>query len=318
MSEQQLATTQPRASALVALATRFQSDPARLLETLKTTVFRDARSNEELQALCIVANTYGLNPFTKEIYAFPAKGGGIVPVVSVDGWTSMMNNHPQMDGIEFEDKHDAAGALVSITAIIHRKDRTRPIKVTEYLSECKRNTDPWKMEHRMLRHKALTQCARIAFGFSGIHDDDEGDVIREVKATEIPKAQMSTTTTAVEAEVLPAETKPEPERPKATRKPREAAPTPPPEAEPAPAPDETKPEPPPAAEKKTTKTDLETLADKLAEANFSQDTCLKMATAMLLCPKGTSKLEGIPARNVTAILEDWETAVATMNQIDGK
>jgi hypothetical protein len=29
------------------------------------------------------------------------------------------------------------------------------------------------MENRMLRHKALMQCARYAFGFSGITDEDE-------------------------------------------------------------------------------------------------------------------------------------------------
>ncbi len=44
---------------------------------------------------------------------------------------------------------------------------------------CKRNTEPWKMEHRMLRHKAVMQCARIAFGFSGIHDEDDAGVIVE-------------------------------------------------------------------------------------------------------------------------------------------
>jgi hypothetical protein len=31
------------------------------------------------------------------------------------------------------------------------------------------------MEHRMLRHKALMQCARYAFGFSGVTDDDEAE-----------------------------------------------------------------------------------------------------------------------------------------------
>jgi hypothetical protein len=29
----------------------------------------------------------------------------------------------------------------------------------------------------MLRHKALIQCARVAFGFAGIHDPDEAERI---------------------------------------------------------------------------------------------------------------------------------------------
>ena len=165
------------------MASRFNVEPAKLLATLKSTVFKGA-SDDELMALCIVANEYGLNPMTKEIYAFPAKGGGIVPVVSVDGWINIINSHPQMDGLDFEMEVDAQGAPVSCTAIIYRKERSRPIKVTEYYSECKRGTDPWKMAHRMLRHKALIQCARVAFGFSGIYDEDEArDIIRDVTPT---------------------------------------------------------------------------------------------------------------------------------------
>tara|TARA_R110000824_G_C15176602_1_gene673343 strand:+ start:207 stop:863 length:657 start_codon:yes stop_codon:yes gene_type:complete len=162
----------PKASALAIMASRVNVEPAKLLNTLKKTVFQKA-SDDELLALVVVANEYGLNPFTKEIYAFPGKGGGIVPVISIDGWVSMVNSHPEMDGMEFEEHHDEAGKLVSITCLIYRKDREKPVEVTEYLSECKRNTEPWKMEHRMLRHKALKECARYAFGFSGVTDEDE-------------------------------------------------------------------------------------------------------------------------------------------------
>lgn len=168
----QLTTTAPKLSALNLMASKFSVEPDKLLGTLKATCFKGA-SNEELLALVVVANGYGLNPLTKEIYAFPAKGGGIVPVVSVDGWIRMTNDHPQCDGIEFDSEHDTEGRLISVTCKIHRKDRKHPTVVTEYLAECRRNTEPWKMEHRMLRHKALIQCARVAFGFSGIHDEDE-------------------------------------------------------------------------------------------------------------------------------------------------
>ena len=158
------------------MASRVSVDPDKLMSALKATVFKNA-SNEELLALVVVANEYGLNPFLKEVYAFPAKGGGIVPVISVDGWIKMVNQHPQMDGLDFEWGYTPEGNLESCTAIYYRKDRSRPIRVTEYLSECKRNTEPWKMESRMLRHKALIQGARVAFGFSGIMDEDEAERI---------------------------------------------------------------------------------------------------------------------------------------------
>lgn len=191
--------TTPKASALSLMAEKYSVEPAKLLETLKSTVFKGA-SNEELLALVVVANQYRLNPLTKEIYAFPAKGGGIVPVVSVDGWLRMMNDHPQFDGIEHRDDHDESGNLISCTAIIHRKDRNHPTIVTEYLAECQRATDPWKMKHRMLRHKATIQCARVAFGFSGIKDEDEAERIVERDVTP-PKAETSVLFSQVAAAV---------------------------------------------------------------------------------------------------------------------
>jgi phage recombination protein Bet len=168
----QLAIKPERVSALNIMGARLSVDPIKLMSTLKATVFKNA-TDDELLALVVVANEYRLNPLTKEIYAFPAKGGGIVPVVSVDGWISMVNDHPAMDGMEFEEHYGDEGKLEAITCKLWRKDRNRPISVTEHLSECKRATDPWKMEHRMLRHKALMQCARYAFGFSGVTDEDE-------------------------------------------------------------------------------------------------------------------------------------------------
>ncbi len=167
----QLTVKQERVSALNLMGARLNVDPIKLMATLKATVFKNA-TDDELLALVVVSNEYRLNPLTKEIYAFPAKGGGIVPVVSIDGWVSMVNHHQAMDGMEFEEIYEE-GKLTATTCKLWRKDRSRPIAVTEHLSECKRNTEPWKMEHRMLRHKALMQCARYAFGFSGVTDEDE-------------------------------------------------------------------------------------------------------------------------------------------------
>ncbi|WP_226948802.1 recombinase RecT [Rhizorhabdus wittichii] len=163
-------------SALQMMAERLNVPSTVLKSTLMNTVFKGAK-DDEFVALVIVANEYQLNPLTKEIYAFPAKGGGIVPVISVDGWNTIMNRHPMFDGIEFNDIPDADGNLLAIESVIYRKDRTRPIKVIEYLDECKRSTEPWKMmPARMLRHKALIQGARLAFGFSGIYDQDDAEV----------------------------------------------------------------------------------------------------------------------------------------------
>lgn len=176
------------------MAAQYQIDPTKFLATLKATILPKA-TDEEMQAFCIVANAYQLNPFLKEIHAFPNKSGGITPVVGVDGWCSLMNRRPEFDGIDF-DTEDVDGKPHSVTASIHVKGRSRPVEVTEYYSECYRNTDPWnKSPRRMLRHKALIQAARVAFGFAGIHDEDEAMTIENVTSVETVSRPIFTKTT---------------------------------------------------------------------------------------------------------------------------
>lgn len=180
-----------RASLVQKFASKYSLEPEKLMTTLKATAFKVREgevTNEQMAALLVVADQYGLNPFTKEIFAFPDKGG-IVPVVGVDGWSRIINEHPAFDGMDFEQDETAC------TCIIYRKDRAHPIKVTEYMAECKRSTSPWQSHpRRMLRHKALIQCARIAFSFVGIYDEDEAERIIEKdvtpQSTEKPAVQM--------------------------------------------------------------------------------------------------------------------------------
>jgi phage recombination protein Bet len=175
----QIATTQDRKSILLSMATKFGMEPAAFEQTVRATCGCDKATKEQFAAFLLVANEYGLNPVTREIYAFPTRGGGIQPIVGIDGWMTMANNHPAYDGITFVDRLSDDGQLVAITAQVHRKDRSHPVEVTEYLAECRQGTDPWKKwPARMLRHKAAIQAIRYAFGFSGIVDPDEADRMR--------------------------------------------------------------------------------------------------------------------------------------------
>lgn len=172
-------------SVITDLARHYGMDRRAFESTLRNTIMpaKVEVTNEQLAAFSIVAKKYGLNPFTKEIYAFPAKGGGIQPIVSIDGWLKIINDHPQFDGVEFDDKFADQNHLTAVTCRIFRKDRARPVAVTEYMAECVRNTEPWaKWPARMLRHKAMIQAARYAFGFSGIVDPDEAERIEAVTA----------------------------------------------------------------------------------------------------------------------------------------
>jgi phage recombination protein Bet len=169
-------------SMIVNMATKHHMEPAAYFDTIKKTVMPSAATNEEIAAFLMVAQQYRLDPVLREIHAFPKKGGGIQPVVAVDGWVSLINQHPAMNGMKFVEKKNNAGRVVAMTCILYRKDRDHPTEVTEYLEECFRQTEPWKTKpNTMLRHKALIQCARYAFGFAGVTDDDEAERINELR-----------------------------------------------------------------------------------------------------------------------------------------
>lgn len=187
---QPVAVVPQRASLVAKFAGKYSIEPEKLLAVLKATAFKQGKddpevTNEQMAALLVVADQYGLNPFTKEIYAFADKHKGVVPIVGVDGWARIINDKVMLDGIEF--RYSGDGEPVWIECVISRKDRSKPVVVREYLSECRRETGPWRShERRMLRHKALIQCARVAFGFAGIYDQDEADRILEKDVTPAP------------------------------------------------------------------------------------------------------------------------------------
>lgn len=183
-------------SVIARMAERFGVDATKMVDTLKATAFQTEKpiTNEQLMALCVVADQYKLNPFTKEIYAYPEKkGDGIVPVVGVDGWVRIINEHPQFNGVDFRYSDEIIESAEHkpcnewIESVFYRKDRAHPIVVREYLEECYqpprgqyKTPGPWQSHtRRMLRHKTLIQGGRIAFGFAGIYDPDEAERIVE-------------------------------------------------------------------------------------------------------------------------------------------
>lgn len=198
------------------MADRCNVDADKLHQTLKNTVFKGA-SDDEMLALVVIANVYELNPLLKELYAFPKKGGGITPMVGIDGWLKIANRQPNYDGMTVEVYGDDK-TPTHATCEIFLKDRSHPVKITEYFEECKRPTDPWnQMPRRMIRNKVIIQTIRVAFGIGGIHDEDEAADIGGIKETSgrviVPNTNpYETTAIAIEDE-----------KPKATRKPRAKA-----------------------------------------------------------------------------------------------
>lgn len=177
----------------------MEGEGTELMAVLKATAFKGQVSDAQMAALLLVANQYGLSPWTKEIYAFPDRQNGIVPVVGVDGWARIINAHPQFDGMDFEQDENRC------TCIIYRKDRSHPIRVTEFMEECRReNVGPWKSHpRRMLRHKAMIQCARLAFGYAGIYDADEAERIVEATSIDAETGEIKRTAAPARPELGP-------------------------------------------------------------------------------------------------------------------
>jgi phage recombination protein Bet len=173
---------------IAAMASRLSLDEKEMQGIVLNTLMKAKSngqqvSNEEFVTFLVIANEYQLNPLSKEIYAF-ANRGAIQPIVSIDGWLKIINQHPAFDGMEFIDIQEG-GELSAITCRIYRKDRQRYTEVTEYLNECAGTSEPWKKwPARMLRHKATIQAARYAFGLSGIVDPDEAERIKQSVAAE--------------------------------------------------------------------------------------------------------------------------------------
>jgi phage recombination protein Bet len=116
MSASQEVIPAQKAPSLVAkFADRYGVEANKLVHTLKATCFKGDVSNEQLMALLIVADQHGLNPWTKEIHAFDDRRGGIVPVVGVDGWARIVNEHPAFDGMDFEQDDEKCTARIGRT-----------------------------------------------------------------------------------------------------------------------------------------------------------------------------------------------------------
>ena len=177
---------------ILATANDFSMSEKQLKQALGTIMPREATLGHAAAFLGI-SREYGLNPFTKQIHCMIGSRQQVIPVVGIDGWATIINKNPKLDGIEFDWtwKDEQQEIPRSCKCSIWRKDRSRPVRIEEFFSECVRNTDPWKnMPRRMLRHKSLIQCSRVAFSYAGIYDEDEAKDIVEAEARVIPPGEQ--------------------------------------------------------------------------------------------------------------------------------
>ena len=158
----------------------------------------------DLDRLLLLAERLGLDPLNNEIYATEAaaesgKKSRIVYVVGVDGWSKIINSHPQFDGMKFVESAPGDDELpLYIECTIYRKDRKVATTIREYMYEAHTSQGAWLTHpRRMLRHKAMVQCARTCFGLGGLYEPDEAERVRAALVPDVKhdpnKAQTSST-----------------------------------------------------------------------------------------------------------------------------
>ena len=107
-----------------------------------------------------------LDPLKEEVGFTQYEDGHWQVQITVEGWTHLLNQHPQFNGVTFAQGEAGSNAIPEwMECSIYRKDRIFPITVREYFLEVRTEQSIWqKMPRRMLRHRALQQCARLAMG----------------------------------------------------------------------------------------------------------------------------------------------------------
>jgi hypothetical protein len=115
-----------------------------------------------------MATKHKLDPLSDEIAVMETLDG-YQAFITIDGWVKLINNHEQFAGMSLrepqKDQPSEKETLEWMECTIYRHDRILPIVVKEYLDEVKTNHPSWQqMPRRMLRHRVIQQCARLALG----------------------------------------------------------------------------------------------------------------------------------------------------------
>lgn len=135
-------------------------------------------SHKTILNLLRTARRQSLDPLLGEILFIQYENQWQVSI-SIDGWIRLIHQHPYFAGLTFNESTESEKGLPYwMECTIHRSDKAISTTVREYLCEVKNDTELWKsMPRRMLRHRALQQCARLSLGI--YHPEYQQNLIKE-------------------------------------------------------------------------------------------------------------------------------------------
>ena len=119
---------------------------------------------KQILTLLRMMQSLHLDPLSEEIGFTQYEDGQWQVFITIEGCSKLLNQHPQFNGLVFTQSDALIDGLPEwIECSIYRKDREVPTTVREYLAEVRSENTIWqKMPRRMLRHRALQQCVRLA------------------------------------------------------------------------------------------------------------------------------------------------------------
>lgn len=105
-----------------------------------------------------------LDPLNEEIGFTQYEDGTWQVFITIEGCSKLLNQHNQFNGLTFTQSDTFIDGVPEwIECTIYRRDRILPITVREHYLEVRGENAIWqKMPRRMLRHRALQQCVRLA------------------------------------------------------------------------------------------------------------------------------------------------------------
>ena len=123
---------------------------------------------EVLKSILSIAKRYQLNPLLGQIDWELNLDRSYEVYIPIDGWIAMIHRERSFKGLTFSQATETEeGIPVWMECSIYRADLIQPMTIREYYAELKTDHPIWQqMPRRMLRHKTLQQCTRLAFGIS--------------------------------------------------------------------------------------------------------------------------------------------------------
>lgn len=161
-----------------------------IVKTIRDTVAKEANETE-FALFMLRARATGLNPLANEIWFVKTKGytsrdgrqveGKMQIMIGINGYLVRADRRAEFDGMDVESAFDKDGKLMSSTAKVYRKDRSRAHVATVFFSEYYRQgfggkESTWdKMPVTMLEKVAMAHALRLAFpgDFSGTYIPEE-------------------------------------------------------------------------------------------------------------------------------------------------